>query len=388
MIGVFIMSTVSIIRCSSYEVEEVRKSVKEAIDLIGGIAKYVKPGMKVMLKSNLLLKKTPDKAATTHPSIVQVVAKLVKEAGATAIIADSPGGLFNEKMLRGIYKVTGMEKAAEESGAVLNYNTGQAEIAHPEGVAIRRMTVMQAINEVDVIINLPKLKTHGMMTYTGAVKNMFGVIPGTTKAEYHLYMSELKIFADMLLDINTLIKPQLTIMDAIVGMEGSGPSAGNPRKIGAVLASEDPFALDVAACKLVSITPLSIMTIKQANERGLASHDINDIDIKGDSIEDLKIKEFKLPETSSVNFLYAWLGENSKFAATINKRFGPRPVVSYSDCVGCSDCANNCPPKAIDMSNGKPRIDLKECIRCYCCQELCPKHAISIKKSFLFKMFK
>ncbi len=381
------MDKVSIIRCDNYQPQQVYDSVSRSIDLLGGMGRFVQPGMKVLLKCNLLMRKKPEEAATTHPEIAAAVARLVKEAGGVPIIADSPGGLFTERALKGVYRASGMEAIASRDNIQLNYNVEETEKSHPEGKIIKNLTVIKVIQEVDVVINIAKLKTHGMALYTGAVKNLFGVIPGTIKAEYHLRMKKLEDFSDMLLDISTYVKPVLSIMDAVVGMEGQGPSAGDPRKIGAVLASANPYALDVACVSLVGIEPDMVSTIKRAEARGFCS-DLQDVHLLGDSLEELKIHDFKIPSHKHVGFIEQFFSEGSFITQYINNHFGPKPVFEYEGCIGCRDCEKNCPPKAITMVNQKPVVNMKECIRCFCCQELCPQKTISIKRSWLFQIFR
>ncbi|MGI6141389.1 MAG: DUF362 domain-containing protein [Caldicoprobacterales bacterium] len=381
------MERVSIVKCNDYKTQHVFDSVSRSIELLGGMNRFVQPGMKVLLKCNLLMRKKPEEAATTHPEIAAAVAGLVKEAGGIPIIADSPGGLFTQRALRGVYRACGMEAIASRDQIELNYNVDAVEKSHPEGKIIKNLTIMKALEETDAVINIAKLKTHGMTLFTGAVKNLFGVIPGTTKAEYHLRMKRLEDFSDMLLDISTYVKPALSIMDAVIGMEGQGPSAGDPRKIGAILASTNPYALDVACVSLVGIAPDMVCTIKRAGERGLCS-DIKDIALLGDSLDELKIHNFKIPSHKHVGFIEQFFSEDSFIARFINNRFGPMPVFDYQGCIGCRDCEKNCPPKAISMADGKPVVNMKKCIRCYCCQELCPQKTVRIRRSRLFEIFR
>lgn len=382
------MSTVSIVKCNDYQSDKVYAALSRSLELLGGIEKYISPGMKVLLKCNLLMKKKPEESCTTHPEVAAALARLVREAGAIPIIADSPGGLFTERALRGIYKVCGIDEIAARDGIELNYNVGEVEVRHPEGAIIKNMTVIKLLEEVDAVISVAKLKTHGMTLYTGAVKNLFGVIPGTTKAEYHLRMKKLHDFSNMLVDVCTYVKPVLSVMDAIVGMEGHGPSAGDPRHIGTLLASASPFALDVTASSIIGIVPEKVCTIKRAAERGLCSSRLEDIDLVGDPIQDLYIKDYKIPEHKQVGFIDQFLGSGSKIAQYLNYYFGPKPIFIHEGCIGCRDCEKNCPPKVITMKENRPIVDLKECIRCYCCQELCPEKTVVIKRSWLFKTFK
>lgn len=382
------MEKVSIVRCNDYDYKNVYNALKSSIDNLGGISKYIKPGMKVLLKCNLLMKKKPEEAATTHPEVAAAAACLVSEAGAHPIIGDSPGGLFTERALRGVYRVCGMEEISKRDGIPLNYNTEITDVSNPEGKIVKKLTVIKLLEEVDAVISIAKLKTHGMALYTGAVKNLFGIIPGVTKAEYHFRMKKIEDFTDMLIDICTYVKPVLSIMDAVVGMEGHGPSAGDPRKIGAILASASPFALDVVSTSLVSIPPDKVYTIKQAKDRAICSSSLQDINIVGDAFDDLVIKDFKVPQLKGVSFTKHFINSDNRFTEFINYYLGPRPVFIHDKCVGCRDCEKNCPARAIAMEYNRPVVNLKECIRCYCCQELCPQKAVQIKRNIFFRNLK
>lgn len=382
------MAAVSIVKCEDYSQDKVYSALKRSIDLIGGIDKYIKPGMKVLLKCNLLLKKKPEQAATTHPEVVAALGRLVKEAGAHPIIGDSPGGLYNVSALRGVYRACGMEDIAIRDGLDLNYNVDTEDVSHPEGQILKNLKVIKILSQVDAVISVCKLKTHGLTLYTGAVKNLFGVIPGTAKAEYHLRMRKMEDFSEALVDIASYVKPSLSIMDAIVGMEGDGPSAGQPREIGAIIASQSPYELDVVAASLVGIDTKRVYTIQKARERGFCSDQLEDIKLYGDSFQELYISDYKIPVHKKKGFVEKYVSGDSRIASFVRSNFGPRPVVNYKGCIGCGDCARNCPPKVISMEDKKPLIDLKKCIRCYCCQELCPKETIVIKQSWLFRVFK
>lgn len=377
------MEKVSVIKCNDYNYDNVKKSLIEILNNIGGIEKYFSKGDKVLLKANLLMKKKPEEAATTNPVFVQALSEILINYGVNVIIGDSPGGPFNTARLKGIYKSTGMEMAAAATGAKLNYNINSSEIVNPEGKILKRLTIADMINDVDKIINLPKLKTHILAVYTGAVKNMFGTIPGTIKAEYHLKMPNIDDFADSLIDICLAVKPVLTIMDGIIGIESEGPSAGKPRKIGAILASTNPYLLDKVACKIIGLEPEEVHSVRRCIDRGICKKDMSDIDLIGSTIDELIIKDFDIPKVnpSRVGSIVGPIPiPIHKFASKILKS---KPFFEFDKCIGCGDCAANCPPKVIEMVNGKPNVNLKGCISCFCCHELCPEKAVKIKKTIL-----
>jgi uncharacterized protein (DUF362 family)/Pyruvate/2-oxoacid:ferredoxin oxidoreductase delta subunit len=379
---------VALVGCNDYDYKKVEEAMGQSLEILGGIGKYIKPGMKVLVKCNLLSRRRPEEGVTSHPAVVEALVRAIQFIGAIPIIGDSPGGLYNERILRGIYRTCGMEEVCHRTGALLNYDTDIVEISHPEGKVAKKMTMVKILKEVDAVISVAKLKTHGLTLFTGAVKNLFGVIPGMTKAEYHLRMKQLKEFSDMLVDICTYVKPVLSVMDGIVGMEGNGPSAGDIRHIGALLVSPSPFALDVVSAALVGIPTEKVCTIQRAKERGLCSSSLEDMDILGHNFHDLYVPDFKLPDTSEVDFLIRVLESNNPIAQFLKLYLQPHPSIMHDTCVGCGDCARYCPPYAIQIEWGKPHIDLNKCIRCYCCQELCPHKAVAIKRNWFFRWFK
>ncbi|MCO1603838.1 DUF362 domain-containing protein [Desulfosporosinus nitroreducens] len=367
--------------CPDYTAD-VEKSLREGLTELGGMSTFVKPGQRVLLKVNLLMKKRPEEAVTTNPSVVEAVVRLVQEAGGIPIIGDSPGGPYTVNALQTIYAKSGLREVAERTGAILNEDIGQTTIQYPEGKIIKSLTVTNCVLNADVVIPVSKLKTHAMMTFTGAVKVLFGVIPGLLKAEYHLKMFKITDFADLLADIATWVNPALSIMDGIVGMEGDGPSSGKPRNIGALIMSTDPFALDVVASDLIGLKPEKVPTLMVARARGFTSR-LNELELKGDPRSLWRIENFLIPKAVSTNFLDMVPLPQSVKTFAIN-RVRPLPMFEHDKCAGCRDCVNNCPPKALKMNeNQRPVVDLQACIRCFCCQELCPHHAVKLFKPWL-----
>jgi len=359
------MPRVYIGRCPSYDLIEVDRTIRQAVAALGGIGRYVQPGQRVLLKPNLLLLKPPETAVCTHPAVVQAVATLVREASAEPLIADSPGGgaMHNERSLRSLYRVTGMEAAARASGAKLNVDCAGLQVAAPSGGTVEVLDVMRPAAEADVIINLPKLKTHGLLRYTGAVKNLFGLVPGRTKLEYHARLRDAARFSEMLLDLALWAHPAFTIIDAIVGMEGDGPSAGRPRHMGLLIASDDCNAADLAALDIIGMDPNTVLTVRAAIGRGLSSSRAQDLVVLGESLEAAHVPGFDAPSPG--------------FSDVMLER--PGDPQATERCTGCGVCAENCPVGAISIEGRRARTDLERCIRCYCCQELCPQHAVELR---------
>lgn len=379
------MHVVSLQRCQTYEYEyeKVKMNLEEVIKDLGGLSSYVEPGEKVLLKVNLLMKKRPEEATTTHPVFVQALADILLAHGAKVLIGDSPGGPFNEGVLKGIYKVCGYEKIAESSDVQLNWNFDHKEVKNEKGILLKKLTVVDFLEDVDKVISVSKLKTHGMMKFTGAVKNMFGIIPGLLKAEYHFKMPKVKDFSQMLVDVCRYADPVLSFMDGIVGMEGAGPSGGEPRQVGVILGSTSPYHLDVIATQLINIEPLSVPTIARSVEVGLVMDGFSDIELAGIDIKEWLVEDFVVPSIRSLEF-------SGNFPKPLKKivdgALRPRPVFNHSKCVGCGDCAEACPPHVIEMREKLPYVNLDGCIRCFCCQELCPAVAIDIKRPWLMKI--
>lgn len=380
------MNKVALNKCENYELTRLETAIDGVLHPLGGLESFVKPQQKVFLKLNLVMKKSPELGATSHPAMVEVMVRKIQELGAIPIIGDSPGGPYTPAALKNIYKGCGIKEVADRTGAILNYDTNQITLPHPEGILLKNITITKALMDADVIISLSKLKTHGMTLFSGAVKNLFGAIPGLLKAEYHLNMPKLEDFSQMLVDICTLVKPQLSLMDAIIAMEGEGPTAGQPRNLGVILASANPFALDVAATSLVSIKPLTVSTIQRAQERGLCSAKLEDLELLGVPLEELQINDFLLPTSArNINFFQRWnLPVNLK--KFLEGALTARPVFDYNKCKGCTECAKHCPPKVIKMLDKKPIPDLQGCIRCFCCQELCPHQAVEIRRPWLSQL--
>ena len=374
------MEMVSVVRCEDYEEPQVMSALRSVLEPLGGIERYVRQGTRVALKPNLLMKKDPSRAVTTHPSLIKALSLLIKEAGGSAAIMDGPGSLYSERALRGIYGSTGMQAVAEETGAELNYDLAAFKIDNPGGKYIRRLTVIKPLVDRDIIINVPKMKSHGQMVFTGAVKNMFGAIPGLMKMEYHIRMPDYCHFADTLIDIFLSVKPALNIMDAVVAMDGEGPSAGNPKKVGFILASENAFALDMAIMALVGVKPDEVPVLRCAIERGLCPHDVRDMVLKGADLERDRITDYRMPARESMITIH-WVEKGFLRNALMGLK--PTVVFNHSRCIGCGECARSCPAQTITMKNKKPHVHHARCIRCFCCQELCPERAVEIKRHFL-----
>ena len=362
-------------RVVEYDIGMIKKSIVEAFDELGGVGRFIKKDMRVALKPNLVLKKNKEAAATTNPCIVEALGYIIKEAGAQAVLTESPGGPFIKGRLKSIYDETGMTKACENADIILNLDTGQEDIKNEDGMFLKNVTVMKAVMDADIIINLPKLKTHGQMVYTGAVKNMFGIVPGMIKAEHHFRMPDYDDFANSLIDIFLSKKPVISILDAIDAMEGHGPSAGEARRLGMILVSEDAFILDYFACCVINLNYKDVPMLMQAAKRGLYIPELTD-DEKKDK-EEFFCADFDIPSRDNPRVIdFSDHTPSGRFI----KLLKPKPVFRHNKCVLCGECVRSCPADVLSVKNKKIHVDLDGCIRCYCCQEMCPKRAVDIKR--------
>ena len=374
--------------CPDYEQAE--RAIRSAIDAMGGMERFVRPGERILLKANLLRPAPPESAICTHPAVAAAIANLVKEAGGTAIIADSPGGaLQKEGVLRNLYEKTGMADAAAASGAQLCLDPSARLTDLPEGKVLRQAEIISPALDCDGIFDLCKMKTHVFMGMTGAVKNSFGLIPGLTKVGFHGSHPDQARFAQVLLDLIGFMKPRLTVMDAVLAMEGEGPGAsGTPRQVGLLLLSDNPLALDVIAGEIMGLPRSSNPVLLAAEARGLSPTRWEEVELIGARLEDVRIPDYKFPANVRSN-LMEFLGPLTGAAGRLCKSLlSQTPRVQPKVCVGCAICKNACPGKAITMTgpNGAAKIHPRSCIRCYCCHELCPHKAVELHRSWLGRL--
>ena len=362
------MDTVSAIRCESYDEMLVDAAVGKAIAEIEGLD-WVRPGMRVAVKVNLLSAHRPEEAVTPHPAVAAAVVKLLMERGAQVVIGDSPSGPMTLSRLEEIYTVTGMKKL-EKLGATLNRDLRVTELPRRKP-GEKKIQCCAYLLEADAIVDVCKLKTHGMMGMTAAVKNMYGSVPGVTKAEYHVRFSGDDRFAGMLVQLFERLSPRLALADAIEAMEGNGPSNGNPRRVGLIAASQNGFALDEFLAGVIHIDPTEVPTLIAARKRGLVSLPPQ---VAGDGAG-VSVPDFRLVhERKGASLVGIVTGHAPK------RRMKTVPVVDPEECVGCGVCSNVCPKGAIAMVDHLPMIDRKSCVRCFCCQELCPQGAMKAKR--------
>jgi len=374
-------SQVAIVRCEDYEPDRVLDACRRAVDLVGGLD--VAPGQRVLLKPNLLLAAPPERAVTTHPAVVRAMTTLVREAGGEAWVGDSPGGVEWNVTDRAL-EVTGIGPAAEEAGAtIVNFDAGDAEIVEfPEGEILKRFAVARAVREADAIVSLAKLKTHGQTLYTGAVKNMFGCVPGGGKIRVHQLAPKGRQLAAALVDVFAVARPRFALIDGIVAMEGNGPNLGHPRPLGVLIASRDAVAADAVAAHIIGYSSRAIHVIRNADRRGLGTGSLDRIEVVGESLEDCVCADFVRASSLFYEMMPAPLARLIGGAVRID------PEILQAECKRCGLCQRSCPADAIEGEDKGPfEVKTARCIRCFCCHELCPHGAVTLRKSLLVRLY-
>ena len=375
-------SKVVLVRCEDYDEAAVQEAVKKGLGLLGGIQNMVKPGEKIVLKPNVLWGSDPNKCVTTHPAVFKAMAGQLQGAGARLSFGDSPAFGSTASHVRR----AGLMAAAEELGIDLaDFEHGQT-LSHKDALLNKKFTIANGVLEADGLISLSKFKTHGLMRFTGAIKNQFGCIPGTLKSQFHVKMPDPHTFAEMLVDINTLIHPRLFVMDGIVAMEGNGPRNGKPRSLKVLLFSRDPVALDSTACRIINLNPEFVPTCAAGEKALLGTFQQENIELAGDPLESFIAPDFKVVRAPVVS------PSAGRIRAFIKNQLTPRPVIDKSRCTSCGSCVKMCPvgPEALHWNNNSdkkfPEHNYNRCIRCYCCQEICPEGAISVKSPLAGKL--
>ena len=364
------MSRVALARCADYDLDNVYSAVKAAIDMLGGIGKFIKPGMTVLLKPNLLTVRQADDAVVTHPEVVRAVGRLVQGAGGIVWVGDSPGGYG--KNIDEIFEKSGLRHIAnEEDFELVRFTTA----SFVEGFPIAKQ-----VFDADFMISIPKLKTHCVTVMTGALKNTFGTVTGLYKAECHSRSPREADLAKILVKVHSIARPGLTVVDGIVGMEGDGPSGGMARRMNVVMAGEDAVAIDSCIARIIGVRAMDVAVTRRAYEEGLGEIDLEKVEIIGESLENFIAKDFKLPQTIPLNMIprpaLKWLLGMVGFKIKIDENI----------CIRCALCKTACPVDCIKIEESACSIDYKRCLRCLCCHEVCPHKAILIKRNILTRL--
>jgi uncharacterized protein (DUF362 family)/Pyruvate/2-oxoacid:ferredoxin oxidoreductase delta subunit len=369
---------VALIKCNSYDRTAVRTAIAQAVDLLGGIERFISPEQNVLIKPNMLSPQPPEKAVTTHPSVVEAVIELVQSAGAHPVVGDSPGFY---KFYR-VASISGIEDAVRKTGARLVPFEYAVAIDTAEGCLMKKIEVAREVVEADAVISVSKFKTHCLTYISGAIKNLFGCIPGLRKSEMHYRFPDNERFSRMLVDVALSLPIRLHVVDAVIGMDGNGPSSGDPFHMGLIIAGVDPVAVDSTACRIAGIDPREIPMIRIGAELSLGVSDGEAIEIVGEDFESIKVRGFRaIPP-------HAKTGHLIPLPRFLSNRFRDwivnRPRFMHDRCTRCGACTTICParPKALTLRDGRVMINDRLCVLCYCCYEVCPSNAIALKRGF------
>ncbi len=379
------MYKVAVIKCNSYDYEELTGSIKRGIELVGGLSSLFTSTENILIKPNILVGDKPEKSVTTHPSLLAALSDILLSENHILCYGDSPA-------------IGSLKRAAEKSGIKKAFDERDVKAADfetivnvpfPKGRMLKNLPLAKGVLSADSIISVSKMKTHEFTRITGAVKNQFGCIPGLLKGEFHVKMPDIVDFCKVLYDINLYLSPKLFIMDGITAMEGNGPRSGDSINMNTILFSTDPVALDMTFCKLIDLNPEFVPSIGLYPESGNGNISFKDIEFVGDPISELINKNFIVKRKPFDRLITA-----KSFPPFLKNLISPKPQINYQTCKNCGKCVLQCPtePKSVNWDKESkfnfPVYDYKSCIRCYCCQEICPHNSISIKTPFLGKLIR
>lgn len=373
---------VSLVACDGYEREKVQWAVVRLFELLGGVENIALPGRSVFVKSNAVYGVAPDSGIVTNPEVVRAVVREFQKVTPDITIGDSPGGPFNAVMLKRVYEKTGLAKIARDTGVELALDTRSVEVSLPQGKAVKRLTLCRSMLDADCLVSVAKFKSHRYMNVTGPIKNLYGAVPGTAKLAYHSRFPDEREFADLVVDIHLAAAADFHVVDAVDVIDGDGSRNGSIRKMGAVTAGRNAFALESLLMELAGLEPSDSKPLEAAIGRGICGRGMGWVEVIGDSIEELRMPGFHLPSENlfSEHNLAVITGRVSRlFTVT------PWPVPGA--CTRCGKCADLCPRGAITLGKEAAEVDLRKCIRCFCCDELCEFKAIGLKRPLLGRIF-
>lgn len=374
------MTQVYIKKCANYEYAGLYRHIETLLDHFDQTHSLFKSGQTILLKPNMLTCRTPDHAATTHPAVVQAVAQYLQKKNCRVRIGDSPPAVFGRTAQ--FWQETGFAQAAAAAGAELVCFESEAKkaIRFLSNGAEREVHLTAAFFDADLVINLPKLKTHNLTRITGAVKNLFGLVPGLQKAQWHKVFPKSVEFGNFISDLGNKLPTQLTIMDAIEGMQGQGPAGGTRIFPGFLMASTCPVAVDRIFCEIGGVDENKVTTLTRARQLNWGPPSAAEISLLGDPIAEVKIADFKVPALTPQDYL------PDRLLNLIKKLFWAGPVLKEGSCIRCGRCEKICPVNAISISAKEAEFDRKLCISCFCCMEVCPVDAIIARKSPLLQL--
>jgi uncharacterized protein (DUF362 family)/ferredoxin len=370
---------VALVPCDSYEEAEVNRALEAALELLGGWEPLFPPDGPIYLKPNLAGPFPPEKGVTTHPAVVKAMARLLQEAGREVVVGDSPAGPARPGYLKFLYRRTGMEDLAQELDLQLDRDLEPVEVKIPNPRSLRVLTLNRSFASTPALLNLPKFKTHLFARMTGAVKNLYGAVSGVMKVAYHTRLKDAGDFSGLLLDLVDYLQPRLSVVDAVVGMEGDGPTWGRPRPVGYLLAGVNPLAVDWVMSRMMGFAPGAVPLFQVAPPPP--------VEVRGVSLDQARVADFLLPSPNTLEDGLeglSWLPRRLK--EYLSKELLPRPAVNPQLCAGCSLCEESCPQQAIVLQEQKAVVDLNLCIRCWCCNEVCPQGAVELSRSRLGRL--
>lgn len=371
---------VAVAECQSYSISEVDAAIKRLLMLLGGLAKFVRPRSRILIKPNLLTDSKPAEATTTHPEVVRAIIRALKSIDCHPVVADSPA---MPVQLEKVWEKTGIRTVCEEENVPL-LNLEKDGVQQFNIAGRFSFSVARAVLEADAVINIPKVKTHMLTVLTCAVKNMYGVLPGYQKTTLHSRHPTAWEFSELLMEICKVVRPVLNIADGVVGMCGDGPSAGKSIHLGFLAGAPDNVSLDIAICQFLGIEPLSVPYLAQFLRRADSQYYSTPI-IVGDRIKKFSRREFELPSSIVRRVI------PSGIAKAVSKWVWIHP--SFMDnCIKCGRCVSVCPAKALTLPKDanqklqKPVLEASKCIECCCCHEVCPERAIKMEPSSLLRL--
>lgn len=373
------MNKVIIQECRDYNLDTLISKISGGIERLGGWSRFVKRGDKVLLKVNLIGPKPSESAAVTHFQFVRAMVRILKKLGCIVWIGDSSGGaIAGISPTAQSMHAAGYERVAREEGAVIkNFDREGVMEVNPESKLEEKMYIAKPIFDADVVINLPKLKTHSAGIYTGAVKNVFGCIPGLRKARYHRISPEPGDFGEIIADIHKAAGFRLHIMDGILAMQGEGPTAGEAYRANKIIISDDPLALDAVAVEMLNMKLQDVPILLTAQKRGIGEARLLNIQIEGDYGSIPSLEGFRLPKRYRTG-----RKRNHKAVVKVIDFLKARPRIDLKKCKNCNMCVESCPVGAIDRTT--KRINYSICIECMCCHELCMHKAVELKRDNFF----
>jgi uncharacterized protein (DUF362 family)/Pyruvate/2-oxoacid:ferredoxin oxidoreductase delta subunit len=344
------------------------ETVARAVDRAFELFPVKMSGKKVLIKPNVLRSAEAKEGITTNPAVVRAVVEKVETMDPASIIVGDNPGMFDYGANEESFTKTGLMEAAK--GYYQNIGDDSLNVAfNPRYMPA--VSVSRPALEADIIISLPKFKTHGLTVLSGAIKNSYGLLPGAQKAMLHKAAGNPRDFQEVVVEVFRLRVPDLFIVDAVVGMEGNGPASPDLRDIGVILASDNAVAVDSVIAAMMGCDPGLLRFLQKAKEAGLGDYDLGKIEIVGE----LKpVPDFKLPPLGGEAIYH-----NEALRSMIHTRAALRPQAYAEKCTGCGTCADHCPVSALSLIENIPHVDAGVCIACFCCQEMCPEKAITLR---------